>query len=87
MTDGSPHTDPAALRREPQVLGSDELVVYEAIATMRGPMETDAVVAATGLEEATVRAAVERLTELKMVVQGEDGTSIGPNDWDVRGAK
>jgi hypothetical protein len=85
MSDGSPH-DPAGMKREPQILGSDELIVYEAIATLRGPAETGDVIATTGLEEDTVRAALEHLTELELVVQSKSGTSIGPNDWDVRGA-
>jgi hypothetical protein len=86
MSDGSPH-DPARMKREPQVLGSDELIVYEAVATLRGPAETGELIATTGLDEDTVRAALEHLTELEMVVHSESGTSIGPNDWDVRGAR
>jgi DNA-binding transcriptional ArsR family regulator len=90
MSDRRPHdpgTDPAGMKREPQVLGSDELIVYEAVATVRGPVETGDLVTATGLEEGTVRSALDRLAELEMVTRGEDGTSIGPNDWDVRGAQ
>lgn len=90
MSDRRPHdpdTDPAMVKREPQVLGSEELIVYEAIATVRGPVETAGLTAVTGLDEETVRAAVGRLAELGMVTQGKDGTSIGPNDWDVRGAQ
>lgn len=90
MSDGSPHdprTDPSAMKREPQVLGSEELIVYEAVAIMRGPVEIGELVAKTGLGEGTVRAALDRLTELEMVLQDEDGTRIGPNDWDVRGAR
>ena len=89
MSDREPHEptiDPAAVKREPQVLGDDELIVYEAIANLR-PAETHDLVASTGLTEETVRAAVERLTELEMVVTDKNGASIGPNDWEVRGAQ
>lgn len=82
-----PNTDPAVVKREPQVLGAEELIVYEAIATLRRPLETGDLAAATGLEEGTVRSALDRLTELEMVVTGKDGTSLGPNDWDVRGTQ
>jgi Fic family protein len=96
MSDGSPHgrrdphdprTDPAIMKREAQVLSGDELIVYEAVATLRGPMEAAELVATTGLGEDTVRSALDRLTALEMVVQDEGGTRIGPNDWDVRGAR
>jgi hypothetical protein len=89
MSDRTPHEpmiDPATVKREPQLLHDDELIVYEAIATLRRSAETTALTASTGLPEETVRAAIDRLTELEMVVRGEDGTSLGPNDWDVRGA-
>lgn len=79
--------DPSAMKREPQVLGADELIVYEAIATVRGPAAAGDLIAATGLEETTVRAALHRLTELEMIVSDEKGVGIGPNDWDVRGAQ
>jgi predicted transcriptional regulator len=75
------------MKREPQILDSDELIVYEAIATVRGPTETGDLVAMTGLDEKTVRAALDRLTELEMIETGKGGASIGPNDWDVRGAQ
>jgi hypothetical protein len=90
MSDGGPNDpriDPAVVKREPQVLGTEELIVYEAVATLRGPTEARELTATTGLDEDTVRAALDRLTELEMVVQGEGGTRIGPNDWEVRGAK
>lgn len=77
----------AAPKREPQVLSSDELIVYEAVATLRGPVEVGVVVGKTGLDEDTVRAALDRLTTLRMIEAGEKGVSIGPNDWDVRGAQ
>ncbi|WP_329253823.1 hypothetical protein OG417_11385 [Actinoallomurus sp. NBC_01490] len=77
----------AAPKHETQVLTSDELIVYEAVATLRGPMEVGVVVGKTGLDEDTVRAALDRLTALEMVETGERGTRIGPNDWDVRGAR
>jgi hypothetical protein len=82
-TPNRPHT----VRREPQVLGSEELIVYEAIATMRRPMETEDLIATTGLEEQIVRAAVDRLAELEMIVNGEGGATVGHHDWDVRGAR
>jgi hypothetical protein len=90
MSDGTPdepNTDIAAVKREPQVLSADELIVYEAIATLRRPLETGELTATTGLEEDVVRAAVDRLTELDMIVTGKGGVSIGPNDWDVTGAR
>lgn len=80
-----PNTDHAAVTRDPQVLDADELIVYEAVATLRRPLGTDELTATTGLDERTVRSAVEHLTDLDMVIAGEHGTSIGPNDWDVRG--
>ncbi|HZE32774.1 MAG TPA: hypothetical protein VE198_15220 [Actinoallomurus sp.] len=86
-TPNRPHGEPAAVRREPQVLGSEELIVYEAIATMRHPMQTEDLIATTGLEEQIVRAAIDRLAELEMIVNGEGGATVGPNDWDVRGAQ
>jgi hypothetical protein len=86
-TPDRPHGDPAAVRREPQVLGSEELIVYEAIATTRRPMETEDLIATTGLDEQIVRAAIDRLAELEMIVNGEGGATVGPNDWDVRGAQ
>jgi predicted transcriptional regulator len=64
------------VKREPQVLGTEELIVYEAIATVRRPLETGDLAATTGLEEGTVRSAVDRLTEVEMVVTGKDGTSL-----------
>ena len=86
-TPNRPDGGPAAVRREPQVLGSEELIVYEAIATMRHPMRTEDLIAATGLDEQIVRAAIDRLAELEMIVNGEGGATVGPNDWDVRGAQ
>jgi hypothetical protein len=86
MSDRTPNR-PHTVRREPQVLGSEELIVYEAIATTRRPMETEDLTATTGLEEQIVRAAVDRLAELEMIVNGEGGATVGQNDWDVRGAQ
>jgi hypothetical protein len=86
-TPNRPHGEPTEVRREAQVLGSEELIVYEAIATMRRPMKTEDLIATTGLEEKTVRAAIDRLAELEMIVNGEGGATVGPNDWDVRGAQ
>jgi hypothetical protein len=90
MSDPTPHEpkiDPAAVKREPQVLGADELIVYEAIATLRRPLVTGDLIATTGLKEDTVRAALARLSELGMIENGKDGASIGPNDWDVKNAQ
>jgi hypothetical protein len=63
---------PGDPRREPQILTEDELIVYEAIAILRGPVDTGELTVKTGLE---------------MVEIGDDGVRIGPNDWDVRGAE
>ncbi|GAA4488266.1 hypothetical protein GCM10023191_017380 [Actinoallomurus oryzae] len=90
MSDRTPHEHQdarAAPKHETQVLTSDELIVYEAIATLRGPIDIGGLTGTTGLEEDTVRAAIDRLTALEMVETGERGTRIGPNDWDVRGAR
>ena len=86
-TPDRPHGEPTAVGREPQVLGGEELIVYEAIATTRRPMETEDLIATTGLEEQTVRAAIDHLAELGMIVSGEGGATVGPHDWDVRGAQ
>jgi predicted transcriptional regulator len=75
------------MRPDPQVLGSDELIVYEALATLRRPMTAHDVTAGTGLDDATVRAALDRLTELGLIIDGKDGFTVGPNTWDVRGAR
>jgi DNA-binding transcriptional regulator PaaX len=50
-------------------------------------METGDLIATTGLDEQVVRAAVDRLAELGTIVNGEGGAIVGPNDWDVRGAR
>jgi hypothetical protein len=73
--------------REPQVLTGDELIVYEAIATVGGPVDLDGLTGTTGLDEPAVRSALDRLTELKMIESGDDGARMGPNDWSVRGAR
>jgi hypothetical protein len=86
-TPNRPQGETPAARREPQVLGSEELIVYEAIATTRRPMETEDLIATTGLDEQVVRAAIDRLAELGTIVNGEGGATVGPNDWDVRGAR
>jgi hypothetical protein len=88
MSDRRPHdpnTAPAKMRREPQILEADELTVYEAIATLRRPMDTAELVTTTGLAEETVRAALDRLTDLEMIETGENGAIVGANTWDVRG--
>lgn len=82
--DGSRH---AGGQREAQLMSPDEVIVYEAIATVRRPMSAGDLVATTGLEEATVRSALKHLAELGMTVEGRDGTGLGPNDWDVRGTR
>jgi hypothetical protein len=69
---------------EPQLLTSDQLIVYEALATLRRPMKPGDVVAATGRDERTVREALGRLSELGLIVDDEDGATVGPNQWDVR---
>jgi hypothetical protein len=78
---------PGDPRREPQILTEDELIVYEAIAILRGPVDTGELTAKTGLKDDTVRAALDRLAGLEMVEIGDRGVRIGPNDWDVRGAE
>jgi hypothetical protein len=85
-SDPAPH-EPAQVKREPQVLSADELIVYEAIATLRRPLATEDLVETTGLDEDTVRAALARLGELEMIENGEDGARLGPNDWDVKNAR
>jgi predicted transcriptional regulator len=69
---------------EPQLLTADQLIVYEALATLRRPMKTGEVAAATGRDERTVRAALGRLERLGLIVDEEDGATVGPNQWDVR---
>jgi hypothetical protein len=89
MSDRTPHdrqTAPAKMRREPQVLEADELTVYEAIATLRRRLGSAELATTTGLPEETVRAAVDRLTDLEMLETGKDGTTLGPNTWDVHGS-
>jgi hypothetical protein len=61
--------------------------VYEAIATLRRPLSVAEIVAATGLDEETVRTSLGRLADLEMTTGGDRGVTIGPNDWDVRGAR
>lgn len=73
--------------RDVQLLNRQDMIVYEGIATLRRPMETDDLIATTGLEEPAVRAAVDHLTRLGMIINDAHGASIGPNDWDVRGAR
>jgi DNA-binding transcriptional ArsR family regulator len=88
MSDRTPHEQhdgPARMRREPQVLEADELAVYEALATLRRPLDAGELAATTGLAEPVVRAALDRLSELEMIETGKDGATVGPNSWDVRG--
>jgi predicted transcriptional regulator len=79
--------DPELARRDTQALTEDEMIVYEAIATVRRPMSVADVAATTGMAEETVRACLRTLTERDMVVDGRDGLVIGDNDWDVRGSQ
>jgi DNA-binding IclR family transcriptional regulator len=76
---------PDGMKGEPQVLDADELAVYEAIATPRRPMDTDELVRTTGLPEATVHTALDRLAELDMIDTSDKGATLGRNSWDVRG--
>jgi hypothetical protein len=90
MSEHPPHdTDraPAGSSREPHYLGQHEMIVYEAIATVRRPMGIGDLLATTGLEEDAVRAAMDRLTDLRMITEEDAGVVVGPNDWDVRGAR
>ncbi len=77
----------AGAQREAQLMSRTEVIVYEAIATVRRPMSVSDLAATTGLEEATVRTALKHLAELGMTVEGRDGVGLGPNDWDVRGVR
>ncbi|MEV5710852.1 helix-turn-helix domain-containing protein [Actinoallomurus sp. NPDC052274] len=78
--------DPALAARDTQALTQEQMVVYEALATVRRPMSVGDVAATTGMDETTVRACLRTLTERKMLVDGDDGIVVGDNDWDVRGA-
>ncbi|MEV5748600.1 hypothetical protein AB0L00_12360 [Actinoallomurus sp. NPDC052308] len=78
--------DPAWAARDTQALTQDQMIVYEALATVRRPMSAGDVAATTGKDEETVRACLRVLAERKMIVDGDDGIVIGDNDWDVRGA-
>lgn len=80
-------TTPTGASREAQYLGRTELIVYEAIATVRRPMGVGDLVATTGLDEKAVRTALDRLAEFEMIAGEDGGVVIGPNDWDVRGAR
>lgn len=79
--------DPALARRDTQALTEDQLIVYEALATVRRPMSAGDVAATTGMDEEAVRACLRTLAEREMIVDGADGIVIGDNDWDVRGAR
>lgn len=88
--EGAPRADgpdPALAGRDTQALTQDEMIVYEAIATVRRPMSLGHIAATTGMDEETVRACLGTLAEREMVVDGRDGIVVGKNDWDVRGAR
>jgi predicted transcriptional regulator len=88
--EGAPRADgpdPELARRDTQALTEDEMIVYEAIATVRRPMTVADVAGATGMDDERVRACLRTLTERDMVVDGRDGLVIGDNDWDVRGSQ
>ena len=76
---------PATAKREAQFMGQDESIVYEAIATRRQPMTVVDLVAMTGLDEETVKAALARLTDLEMIRNDGDKVGLGDNDWELRG--
>ncbi|GAB3966561.1 hypothetical protein GCM10029978_032010 [Actinoallomurus acanthiterrae] len=79
--------DPALAGRDTQALTQDEMVVYEAIATVRRPMSVEDVAATAGLDQETVRACLETLAKREMIVNGREGLEIGKNDWDVWNAQ
>lgn len=73
--------------RDIHAMNDDDMVVYEAVATIRRPMSAGDIAVQTGLDEDSVRASLDRLIERDMIVKGDEGVGIGPNDWDVRGAR
>ncbi|MCO5993691.1 helix-turn-helix domain-containing protein [Actinoallomurus rhizosphaericola] len=79
--------DPALAGRDVQALTEDQMIVYEALATVRRPMSVGDVAATTGMDEDTVRNCLRTLADREMIVDGKDGIVIGENDWDVRGAR
>jgi hypothetical protein len=88
--EGAPRADgpdPALAERDTQALTQDEMVVYEAIATVRRPMSVEDVAATTGLPQETVRGCLDTLVKREMTVNGREGIEVGKNDWDVWGAQ
>ena len=79
-------TAPEQPGRDIHAMTDHDLIVYEAIATLRRPMSLGDVAATTGLDPDTVRASLGRLIKRNMIVEGRKGVEIGPNDWDVWGA-
>lgn len=77
---------PEKAGRDIHAMNNDDMAVYEAIATVRRPMSVGDVAATTGLDQDGVRASLDRLIERGMLVEGDDGVEVGPNDWDVWGA-
>jgi hypothetical protein len=71
---------------ETQTLTPEELIVYEAVATLRHT-SADALVAGTELPEQTVAAALRELGDHGMVELRDGGVHLGPNDWDVPNAR
>jgi hypothetical protein len=88
--EGAPRADgpdPALAGRDTQALTQDDMIMYEAIATVRRPMSVGDIAATAGTDEETVRACLATLVERDMVVDGRDGIVVGQNDWDVSGAR
>lgn len=79
--------NPDKAGRDIHAMNNDDMAVYEAIATLRRPMSVGDVAVQTGLDRDSVRASLDRLTERNLIVEGDDGVRVGPNDWDVRGAR
>lgn len=79
--------DPDTAGRDVHAMNQDDMVVYEAIATVRRPMSVGDVAVTTGLGQDRVRASLARLAERDIIVEGREGVEVGPNDWDVRGAR
>lgn len=78
--------NPEQLGRDIHAMNNADMAVYEAIATIRRPMSAGDVAAQTGLDQDDVRASLDRLVERGIVVEGDDGVRVGPNDWDVWGS-
>lgn len=79
--------NPEKSGRDIHAMNNDDMAVYEAIATIRRPMSVGDVAVQTGLDQDSVRASFDRLVERGIVVEGDAGVEVGPNDWDVWGAR